>query len=115
MYKPFAGLALACLLWGSHAHGAGMRQCGGASWYGYTGRLTASGRMYTGKEMTAAHRTLPFGTRVRVTDQRTGRSVVVTITDRGPYIRGRIVDLSPVARQALGMGGLAGVCLTVLP
>jgi rare lipoprotein A len=105
-------LALACLLWGSHAHGAGMHQCGLASWYSYTGHRTASGVPYTGREMTAAHRSLPFGTRVRVTDQRTGRSVLVTITDRGPYVRGRVIDLSPVAKRALGMGGLAVVCLS---
>jgi rare lipoprotein A len=98
--------------------GAEMR-CGGqqglASWYSYTGHRTASGRMYTGREMTAAHRTLAFGSRVRVTDMRTGRSIVVTIDDRGPWVRGRVIDLSPVARNALGMGGLASVCLTVIP
>jgi rare lipoprotein A len=88
-------------------------QSGLASWYSYTGHRTASGRPYTGREMTAAHRSLPFGTRVRVTDQRTGRSVLVTITDRGPYVRGRVIDLSPVAKRALGMGGLTRVCLSI--
>lgn len=87
-------------------------QEGVASWYGYTGRRGANGELYTGREMTAAHKTLPFGTRVRVTDQATGRSIVVRIRDRGPYIRGRVIDLSPVARRALGMGGLSRVCLT---
>jgi rare lipoprotein A len=89
-----------------------MRQCGIASWYSYTGRRGADGSIYTGRSMTAAHRSLAFGTRVRVTDTDTGRSIIVTITDRGPYISGRIIDLSPVARRALGMGGLAKVCLT---
>jgi rare lipoprotein A len=92
--------------------GSSMIECGVASWYSYTGRRTASGRMYTGREMTAAHRTLAFGSRVRVTDMRTGRSIVVVIDDRGPFVRGRVIDLSPVARRALGMGGLAKVCLT---
>lgn len=92
--------------------------CGGeqgiASWYSYTGHRTASGTRYTGHDMTAAHRSLPFGARVRVSDLRTRRSVVVRIDDRGPWVRGRVIDLSPRARQALGMDGLARVCLTVL-
>ena len=91
---------------------ASFHQCGLASWYSYTGRRGADGYLYTGWEMTAAHKSLPFGTRMRVTDQRTGRSIVVRITDRGPHVRGRVIDLSPVARRALGMGGLASVCLT---
>jgi rare lipoprotein A len=90
---------------------AGSRQCGIASWYGYTGHRTANGERFDGGGMTAAHRTLPFGTRVRVTDLRTGRSIVVRINDRGPYVRGRIIDLSPAARRALGIGGLAQVCI----
>jgi len=59
--------------------------------------------------MTAAHRTLPFGTHVRVTNHHNGRSVMVTINDRGPFIRGRIIDLSPGAARALGFSGLTPV------
>jgi rare lipoprotein A len=62
--------------------------------------------------MTAAHRTLPFGSRVRVTNRSNGRSVVVTINDRGPFIRGRIIDLSRGAARALGISGLAAVSVT---
>src|SRR5262245_32323951 len=61
--------------------------------------------------MTAAHKTLPFGSRVRVTNHANGRSVVVTITDRGPYSRGRIIDLTPAGGRVLGFSRLAGVTL----
>ncbi len=64
--------------------------------------------------MTAAHRTLPFGTLVRVTNQHTGRSVVVRINDRGPFIRGRVIDLTPAAARALGFSGLAPVDLEIV-
>ena len=64
--------------------------------------------------MTAAHRSLPFGTRVRVSDRRTGRSVVVRINDRGPFVRGRIIDLSRGSARALGMGGTSYVSLQVV-
>jgi len=84
----------------------------------YTGRQrTASGGRYNEHAMTAAHRSLPFGTRVRVEDRRTGRSVLVTITDRGPYKRGRIIDLSRAAARALGLSqrGVTRVHLIVVP
>jgi rare lipoprotein A len=61
--------------------------------------------------LTAAHRSLPFGTRVRVTNHHTGRSVVVRINDRGPFVRGRIIDLSPAAARVIGVGGIAQVSL----
>jgi rare lipoprotein A len=64
--------------------------------------------------MTAAHRSLPFGTMVRVTDNHSGRSVVVRINDRGPFVRGRVIDLSPAAAHALGFSGLANVTLNVV-
>lgn len=93
-------------------------ECGVASWYGpgFYGRRTASGAIYTGKKMTAAHKSLPFGTKVRVTYQGNGQSIVVTITDRGPYIRGRIIDLSSAAADRFGLKGrgIAKVCLHVL-
>lgn len=88
-------------------------QSGGASWYG-SGHRTASGERFNPNGMTAAHRTLPFGTRVRVENTRTGRSVVVRINDRGPFVRGRIIDLSRGSARALGMGGTSYVSLQVL-
>jgi len=75
-----------------------------ASFYGYRSK-TANGEMMNPSAMTAAHKTLPFGTRVRVTDVSTQRSVVVRINDRGPFIKGRIIDLSTAAAQALGIVG----------
>ena len=80
----------------------------------YSGGLTANGEHASPGGLTAAHRTLPFGTRVLVTNQRTGRSVVVRINDRGPFVRGRIIDLTPAGAHALGFSGLAPVTLTVL-
>jgi rare lipoprotein A len=62
---------------------------------------------------TAAHRTLPFGTMVTVVSHHTGRSVVVRINDRGPFVRGRVIDLSPAAARAIGVNGLAAVSLKV--
>ena len=92
---------------------------GKASWYGraHHGRRTASGRPFNMFALTAAHRTLPFGTRVRVVHERTGRSVDVTIDDRGPYVRGRIIDLSRRSAEVLGMvrAGLGDVRLERLP
>jgi rare lipoprotein A len=64
--------------------------------------------------MTAAHRTLPFGTLVRVTNQHTGRSVIVRINDRGPFIHGRVIDLMPAAARVLGFSGLAPVNLEIV-
>ncbi len=63
--------------------------------------------------MTAAHRTLPFGTMVTVVNNHTGRSVVVRINDRGPFVHGRVIDLSPAAARAIGVNGLAAVLLKV--
>ena len=76
---------------------------------GYNGRRTASGMRFNTHTLTAAHRTLPFGTRVTVTDLGNGRGVSVVITDRGPFIRGRCIDLSRAAADAIGMGGTAKV------
>jgi rare lipoprotein A len=91
---------------------------GVASWYGYPhhGRITASGRRFDMHEFTAAHRTLPMGTRLRVTNLTNGRSVIVTITDRGPFVRKRVVDLSYAAARVIGMlgPGTAPVQLEVL-
>jgi len=78
---------------------------GSASWYGarFAGRPTASGETFDPEEYTAAHRDLPFGSRVLVTYPRTGRSVVVRINDRGPWARGRVIDLSEAAAAELGL------------
>ncbi len=80
---------------------------GKASYY-WQGQRVASGGRFNPEGMTAAHRTLPFGTKVRVTNRANGKSVVVTINDRGPFIRGRIIDLSRGAARAISMTG-AGV------
>ena len=87
-----------------------------ASWYGppYHGRQAADGEIYDMEKMTAAHRTLPFGTRVAVVNNHTGRSVVVRINDRGPFVGGRVIDLSPAAARAIGVSGLAPVSLRVV-
>jgi rare lipoprotein A len=87
-------------------------QRGMASYYGYRSK-TASGEMMNPNAMTAAHKTLPFGTRVRVTNTRTGHSVVVRINDRGPFIRGRIIDVSTGAARVLGMIGSGVAPVTV--
>lgn len=81
---------------------------GKASWYGprFNGRRTASGERYNMHEMTAAHKTLPFGTMVRVRSLVNGKEVEVRITDRGPFSRGRVIDLSRAAAEAIGMLGL---------
>jgi len=87
-----------------------------ASWYGhpYHGRPTASGEIYNMYGMTAAHKTLPFGTRVTVHDLENGHDVTVRINDRGPFIEGRIIDLSYAAAQAMHMPGIAQVRLEIL-
>jgi len=93
-------------------------QRGKASWYGgrLHGRKTASGERFNKDAMTAAHRTLPFGSRVRVTNLANGRTVVVRINDRGPFGRGRIIDLSEAAARALQMirSGVVRVVVEVL-
>lgn len=91
---------------------------GKASWYGpgFHGRKTASGERFDQNELTAAHPTLPFDTKVRVTNEHNGRSVVVRINDRGPYAERRVIDLSKGAAKAVGMlkSGVAPVSIEVL-
>ena len=91
---------------------------GEASWYGpnFKGQTTANGETFNPSQMTAAHRTLPLGTRVRVTNQRNNQSVVVRINDRGPYAGGRVIDLSRAAAEAIGMrgSGVAPVSIQVI-
>jgi rare lipoprotein A len=97
------------------ATGRGL-QAGMASWYGpgFHGRKTASGERFNTNDLTAAHRFLPFGTRVRVVNAATGRSVVVRINDRGPFHGGRVIDLSRASANAIGMGGIARVQISAL-
>lgn len=80
---------------------------GMASWYGgdFAGRRTASGERFDPSELTAAHRSLPFGSKVRVTHLSSGRSVVVRINDRGPFTRGRVIDVSEAAARHIGLIG----------
>jgi len=97
---------------------AAYAQCGGASWYGpgFNGKRAASGEVFNENAMTAAHRSLPFGTKVQVVDQNTGKSIEVTINDRGPFHGKRIIDLSKAAATALGFRnrGTTSVCLEAM-
>src|SRR5262245_55773369 len=90
---------------GCASSGSSSAQQGLASYYAdrYHGRKTASSEVFDVNAMTAAHRTLPFGTRVRVTNVNNGRSVVVRINDRGPFVAGRVIDLSPAAARRIDM------------
>ena len=108
-----AALATGCLSFVSEGTVASGNQCGGASWYSLPGQKTASGARMNPNAMTAAHKTLPLGSVVRVVNQRTGKSIQVTINDRGPYVRGRIIDLSKAAGRELGIipAGTGKVCL----
>ncbi|MEZ0002769.1 septal ring lytic transglycosylase RlpA family protein [Sinorhizobium fredii] len=96
----------------SQAKGTG---CGGASWYALTSK-TASGERMNAARLTAAHRSLKFGTKIQVTNKRNGKSVVVRINDRGPFIRGRVIDLSKAAASQIGMirSGTASICYQVV-
>ncbi len=89
--------------------------CGRASWYALTSR-TASGERMDPSKLTAAHPRLRFGTRVEVTNPRNGKSVIVRINDRGPFVKGRVMDVSKAAAQRLGMirSGVARVCYRVV-
>lgn len=102
----FAMAVAATVLLSAHAvaAGAGYDRVGKASWYGkrYQGRITASGQPFDMNGLTAAHRHLPFGTLVRVTNLANQRAIFVRIIDRGPYARGRLIDLSRHAAELLG-------------
>jgi rare lipoprotein A len=97
---------------------SGTELLGFASWYGgkFHGRLTSSGEVFDTNDMTAAHKTLPFGTIVRVTNQDNGRTALVKINDRGPFVEGRIIDLSRAAAERLDMvgQGVARVALDIV-
>lgn len=119
MVSKFSAVALASLVTVaasavsfSEAEAAG---CGGASWYALHSR-TASGERMNPGHLTAAHRSLRFGTKVKVTNAGNGRSVVVRINDRGPFIRGRVLDLSRAAASEIGMirSGHAKICYQIV-
>ena len=97
---------------------SGFQQKGIASWYGgkFHGRTTASGERYDMNKMTAAHKKLPFGSMVKVTNMDNGRQVVVRITDRGPFVHGRIIDISKAAAKKIDMiqAGTARVRIQVI-
>lgn len=114
-YAALAAAALAIVAGafvGAGRAEANAGQCGRASWYALTSK-TASGERMNPAAMTAAHRSLPFGSRVRVVNQRNGKSVVVRINDRGPFIRGRIIDVSKAAAHQLGFvrAGHTSICI----
>ncbi len=92
-----------------------LAESGHASFYGreLAGRRTASGEVFRPDAMTAAHRTLPFGSRVKVTNHSNGKAVVLRITDRGPFVRGRIIDVSHGAARALGFVGHGTARVTI--
>ena len=91
-----------------------VEESGIASVYAYSGEETANGETALPDSFTAAHRSLPFGTLVRVTNDLTGDWVVVRINDRGPFVDGRVIDLTPAGAQAIGSDGLAHVSLQII-
>ena len=103
-----AGLMSCCFIATSRA------ETGIASVYAYAGGKTASGERANPVSLTAAHRSLPFGSSVKLTNKKNGRAVVVRINDRGPFVRGRIIDVTPAAARQLGFGGLAAVTVSSL-
>lgn len=108
MWRHLSALALFILLAGCASHDTdpdGYDRTGTASYYGsrHQGKRTASGERFNQHGLTAAHRSLPFGSRVRVTNLANKRSVVVRVNDRGPHSRGRLIDLSRGAAQKIGM------------
>jgi rare lipoprotein A len=108
-------LALTCLLGmlsSPAVAGAGHEL---ATIYSQSDGKTASGELFSPHKLTAAHRTLPFGTMVRVTNLRNGKTVVVRINDRGPFTKGRIIDVSPAAAAQLGFSDLTPVTLDFVP
>jgi rare lipoprotein A len=118
-HKSIVALAVILALSGCKKQGnkTGLQvQTGVASWYGhpFDGRLTANGETYDMEKMTAAHRTLPFGTVLHVENLGNGKTTEVRINDRGPFVQDRIIDLSHAASQAISMPGIANVRLEVI-
>jgi len=105
--RSFVAACLFCGPFLATAHA----ETGKASVYAYQGGKTASGERSNPHALTAAHRTLPFGTMVKVTNNKNGRSVYVRINDRGPFKPGRIIDVTPAAAQKLGFDGIVAVTI----
>ena len=96
----------------THLTPSAANQTGVASVYSHeSGSETASGQKLDREAFTAAHRTLPFGTKVKVTNKNNERSVIVVINDRGPFVRGRVIDVTPAAARVLGFSGLTQVAI----
>ena len=112
--KTFGTLFAAFVVLLTFSSNSSNAQSGMASHYSHAGKRTASGERAHPGGMTAAHRSLPFGTRVRVTNRSNGRSVVVRINDRGPFVGGRVIDLTTAAARAIGFSGVAPVHVAVL-
>jgi rare lipoprotein A len=107
---PFVVVVLACQFFPGYLARASADETGIASVYFVeSGSRTASDQKLNREAVTAAHRTLPLGSKVKVTNKSNGNSVVVTINDRGPFVRGRIIDVSPAAARVLGFSGLTHV------
>jgi len=108
----FVASISACQFAPIHLTPSAADQVGVASVYSHeSGSATASGKKLDREALTAAHRTLPFGTKVKVTNKSNGRSVIVTIDDRGPFVRGRVIDVTPAVARLLGFSGLAQVAI----
>jgi rare lipoprotein A len=116
MQRYFACAVVSVFLLGTAAHEAAAKSTVGWASYYKHGKRTANGEAFKPMGLTAAHRSLPFGTKVRVTNLKTGKSVVVRINDRGPFIRGRVIDLSLGAAQIVGLtaSGVARVSFDVI-
>lgn len=111
----FAALLGGCSMIGMIPHAAAAAECGRASWY-RMGTMTASGEAMDAGALAGAHRTLPFGTRVRVENLANGQSVVIRINDRGPFVTGRVIDVTEGAAERLGMiqAGVTDVRVTLV-
>ena len=116
MKHMFVGVLIGFLTLGGFDSGVAAKSTTGMASYYKSGKQTANGERFNPNGLTAAHRTLPFGTKLRVTNLRTGKSVVVRINDRGPFIKGRVIDLSLGAAKLVGMttSGVVRVTYSVL-
>ncbi len=112
--KAISAITFAAFLTVAAQADTGHPMRGIASVYAYDGELTANGETARPGGLTAAHKSLPFGTLVKVTNLDTGKSVVVRINDRGPFVKGRVIDLTPRAATEIGSKGLAPVELAIL-
>ncbi len=114
-HKTIAVATIVCCSFIAPLQANAANGCGGASWYALTSK-TASGERMNPSNLTAAHRSLRFGTKVKVTNNRNGKAVIVRINDRGPFIKGRVLDLSKAAAQHIGMvsSGTAKVCYQII-